>query len=237
MVLNTALWSRMKLHCMLLGVDMNGKTRIGALVAAIVTLTAWLSDASTAATNIKSMLPPSGSTTIEDPQYLSVTSSPMPQPSSSATIEDPPDYPRFTQASASSQLSDQQFGDKHYTYNPEHVLDKNTDTAWNEGVDGPGLQQWIRVSASTPQHVQGLSIKNGYPLNDNIYWANNRAKDITIELSDGSTMTTALDDAYNTLQNIFFESPHDIVWIRITINSIYKGSEYDDTCISYIEAF
>jgi len=150
---------------------------------------------------------------------------------------DPSTYPCFTQAFASSQLQDDQHGENHYTYNPEHVLDKSTKTAWNEGADGPGLQQWIRLGASTPQHVQGLSIKNGYPLNDNIYYANNRLKDITIELSDGYRMTAVLDDSYDKLQDIRFDSAHDIVWLIITIDSVYPGNEYDDTCISYIGAF
>ena len=146
--------------------------------------------------------------------------------------------PRFTSADASSQLPDEYYeGDGYFSYGPELVLDDDTQTAWNEGVDGPGLGQWIRVSASSPQLVYGVSIRNGYPRKDQTYYNNHRIKDCTNELSDGYKLSYTLQDAYNQWQDIAFDQGHDTLWIKITIDSVYNGGKHDDTCLSGVRAY
>lgn len=149
------------------------------------------------------------------------------------------DYPpRFSSADASSKLADQYYaGEGTFSYGPELVLDDNTQTAWNEGVDGPGIGQWIRVSAPTKQRVSGVFIRNGYPRKELTYYNNHRIKNCTIELSDGYKLTTTLQDSYNQWQDIAFDQEHDTLWVKIAIDSVYEGQKYDDTCLSGVRAY
>lgn len=184
------------------------------ICGAIAAIVAFLNDATSLPLNVQQMLEKFGITSV-------VNGYP----------------PCFTEAFASSQLEDQVFeGDGSFTYEPKCILDDSKRTAWNEGVDGPGLGQWIRVSASSLQHVSGMSIRNGYPLRKSVYYNNNRPKDLTIILSDGHEINWTLDDLYDEWQDITFDTPHDIYWIKIVIQSVYEG-KIDDTCISSIKAF
>jgi len=148
--------------------------------------------------------------------------------------------PSFTTASASNVTKPTS---NNRNYGGNLVIDGDPSTAWN--VPG-GVGEWITLSAQTEQQIKGIRILNGYTkystgYNMWIYNANHRPKDITIELSDGSTMTYTLEDifdGYNYMyQTIDFGGIKKTKWVKITINSIYRGTKWDDCCISEIQAY
>ncbi|MBQ9068063.1 MAG: hypothetical protein IJ131_03235, partial [Eggerthellaceae bacterium] len=140
--------------------------------------------------------------------------------------------PVFTDAIASSELPPDQTTSY---YGPRNVLDDNFRTAWNEGADNAGEGQWIELRATEPQHVSVVSIAAGYNKSDEVYYNNSRPCDITLTFSDGSTQNAHLEDRKDTYQDITLDSPKDTTLVRITINSVYFGSQYADCCITEVK--
>ena len=148
--------------------------------------------------------------------------------------------PVFTEVSASGTTAGTS-GTRNYEC--RLVLDGRPDTAWNV-PGGPG--EWLVLSAQTPQQIKGLRVLNGYTkyspdYNMWIYYANSRPKDVTLTFSDGSTLAYTFADTFDNdnyiYQTIDFGEIKTVTWIRITVNSIYPGSKWNDMCISEIQPY
>src|SRR5436853_6382272 len=48
------------------------------------------------------------------------------------------------------------------TYLPANGFDGKVSTAWVEGVPGPGINEWLRVSFRRPIAISGASLLSGY---------------------------------------------------------------------------
>ncbi len=142
--------------------------------------------------------------------------------------------PAFTWTDASSELPPDKVT-KYY--GPLNAMDNEFTTAWNEGATGHGIGEWISFNADTPQWVHGVEIVGGYPKTSDIYYKNNRPREVTIQLSDGYETTVTLDDLYREYQRFDFGDYHQTTFIRVTIRSIYEGSTWDDTSICEMRAY
>jgi len=140
--------------------------------------------------------------------------------------------PHFNSIIASSEFGQQ--GED--TYSPEQAMDGNPKTAWVEGVQGNGTGEWIQVSSNETQKVSALKMMIGFNKTEDLYYRNNRPKEILIVFDDGSAISEKLsDEHYYGYQYIYFKEPVFTKSVRIEILSIYPGSEYHSTCISEIE--
>ena len=142
--------------------------------------------------------------------------------------------PIFTYASASSVRGTDSEGGQ---YSMDAVLSTDRMTKWvpSKSSDG-GLYEWIQINAPSEQHVSGVYILNGYHKDASTWQNNNRVKSCTLSFSDGQSKTVILDDTMDMIE-IDFDTPVDTEYIRLTINSIYKGNKWDDTAITYIGAY
>lgn len=152
-----------------------------------------------------------------------------------STTVPPAAYPPvFSAASASSSLP----GDSVTSYyGPNNLTDGDAQTGWAEGASGDGLGEWFEISAGSLQQVQGISILNGYCKSQDLYYKNNRPKDVTVTLSDGSQYSYTLSDECGSYQQLDFGSPQQTTSIRVTIDSVYKGTKWSDTVVSEVEAY
>ena len=118
------------------------------------------------------------------------------------------------------------------------MLDGLAYTAWNTNLNGVG--QSITLTVNSDQSISGLNIMNGYnkisTSGNDLYYANARAKEILVEYEGGSKVFT-LKDLKGEYQKLNFGSTVNTYWVKITINSVYPGTMYDDCCISEIEVF
>lgn len=142
--------------------------------------------------------------------------------------------PIFTATDASSVLPPDKITSY---YGPNNAVDSNYMTAWNEGAEGSGVGEWICVTADSPQWTHGVRLVTGYPKSEDVYYKNNRVRDATIELSDGYTASITLNDAYREYQEFDFGDYHQTTYIRITIDSVYEGSTWQDASICEIQAY
>lgn len=112
-------------------------------------------------------------------------------------------------------------------------------TAWQEGVPGYGEGQQLRIEFGDSQSVASVRIINGNVKNAESYAENGRLKQVSVTADDGSTFVYDLEDEYNYTEGtlLVFESPVITTGLTFTINSVYQGSKYEDTCITELTAY
>ncbi len=118
----------------------------------------------------------------------------------------------------------------HSVYN---LLDGRNDTNWTEGVNGHGIGEFIDFTFYQDYLLSAVTINAGNHYSKTYYEKNNRPKSITFTFSDGTSVEYTLQDSMSQ-QTITFDEPIRTSSLRITINSVYYGSAWDDTVISEI---
>lgn len=131
-------------------------------------------------------------------------------------------------------------------YPATNLCDMNLATAWVGKVG-----DWIEVTFDTDQ-VIGFCIVNGFHKSSQTYEQNNRIKTIRIDpKTEGlsEAVITMVDRPYkpvyfeNILESCFWHefdlstAQSRLKTIRFTIDDLYPGTKYDDTCISEILFF
>ena len=124
---------------------------------------------------------------------------------------------------------------KHYTFTPSNLLDDNLWSSWqpNRTKNG-GVGAWFKMATATPQTITGFEIFNGFRLIDelgDLYKMNNRIENATVEFSDGSKMPIHFDDVPNATV-ITLPAAKTVAWFKVTVDSVYKGSKWNDLAMS-----
>ncbi|MCL6592295.1 MAG: hypothetical protein K6U80_20410 [Firmicutes bacterium] len=159
--------------------------------------------------------------------------------------------PKFTlTTSASSTLNNS------ISYKSANLCDGKAGTAWVEGAKGNGIGEWVKfhIDASTsfpdavtnnPFSLDEIGVLPGYAKSLKTWSENNRVKKLLVvayspKLAQNEWVVYRLNlKDENKLQ--IFTIPEDKIgysiqimkkdiWIKI--EDIYKGTKYDDTCIS-----
>lgn len=118
-------------------------------------------------------------------------------------------------------------------YHAENLLDGNSRTSWVEGVDGDGIGEQLRIlfersTSDKPAVITAIEVINGFTRN---YKANNRVKEMTLSTDSGSVTVTLKDS--NDPQTVSFSALKGRT-LTLTIDSVYKGTKYQDTALSEI---
>ena len=144
---------------------------------------------------------------------------------------------------ASSYLKEVGKPDNHY--GPNKAYDSDYNTAWVEGADGHGIGEWIKFTFAEHwkarrkdtdiKWISRISVINGFAASKAIYFANNRVKRLGLEFSDGTKLEINLKDGNGDYQSFPLKDKKiKAKWCKMTILDVYKGSKYDDTCISNV---
>jgi hypothetical protein len=127
-------------------------------------------------------------------------------------------------------------------FHPIKVSDGRAGTCWAEGAPGNGVGEWLEISLPEGRGVGGLEIVNGFASDEDTWRANGRPAEVRVELyRDGvnvSGQTITLEDTADR-QEFFFKAGtlDGITAVRLTVDGVYAGEKYDDTCISEIKLF
>lgn len=125
--------------------------------------------------------------------------------------------------------------DHKIDHTPNLVIDNKVNTAWVEGAKGNGVGEWIQLSSDKVATLSGIEIVAGYAKSSNLFKQNNRIKKIEISFSNGTSVVKTLKDNIMGFQKINFSTPVTSKIVKIKILDVYKGSKYNDTCISEIK--
>ncbi len=155
---------------------------------------------------------------------------------------------RDADVTASSYLKD-----KRHEYKPENVKYTmytgdcsmwgftETVVPWVEGKDGYGIGEWIEYDISSflkrredlSNINANLYILNGYvnPKLPYLYKENSRIKKATLIIDDVTKMEIEFDDI---VEFKCIELGRPFTKVKLIIDEVYKGTKYDDTCITAI---
>ena len=117
------------------------------------------------------------------------------------------------------------------TYYPANAIDGKRSTAWIEGVDGPGLGEWIRFDFDREINLHRILIQPGYFKSPSIWAQNNRIATLTAQFSDGTSRDLNFDNRMDS-QKVDIGSVRT-KWVKFVIKSIYHGTD-PDTAISEV---
>ena len=117
------------------------------------------------------------------------------------------------------------------TYYASNAIDGKRSTAWIEGVDGPGLGEWIRFDFDREINLHRILIQPGYFKSPQIWAENNRIESLTVYFSNGTSREV-------TFANRMESERVDVGsiktrWVRFVIKSVYYGTD-PDTAISEV---
>jgi len=135
-------------------------------------------------------------------------------------------------ATASSTLK----AESGLSYGPENLRDNDWSNAWVEGVAGDGIGESVTLTIKNPQNATRLYIYNGYRKDRQTFLANNRVKSIAVSLNGAVPFTAELKDEWRDASAIYI--PRDtgpLKMVKLTIQSVYPGTSYHDTCLSSVE--
>ena len=119
-------------------------------------------------------------------------------------------------------------------YHVNEIIDKDPKTAWVEGKPDDGIGEWVEFTFKPRIMLESISIINGYTRSETLYQANNRVKKMRISFDDGTYFDRELKDGEHKPQIITLPEAKQTGKFRLIILEIYKGSKYNDTCISEV---
>ena len=132
---------------------------------------------------------------------------------------------------ASSMLKPQ--GSGKYNYRMANLA-SNDGMAWVENRKDHGIGEWLVFDFSKPKSIREILFRNGYTRTGKTFSTNSRVWEITIELSNGNSYRVAMSD--NPDPQVFtLPESQSVNWVKLTIDSVFKGSKYADTALSYVE--
>lgn len=119
------------------------------------------------------------------------------------------------------------------THIATNLIDGKRETNWTEGVDGNGIGEYVQFEFQEKQTITGFRICSGNHSSGSYYTKNARPKEIKLTFEDGSSEQFTLLDVKEELT---FQLSEAITTknVRLTIQSVYEGSSWEDTVISEI---
>ena len=116
-------------------------------------------------------------------------------------------------------------------YAPERAVDGKLSTCWCKGTRGDGKGEWLQIDFAKPTRIKGLRVYPGCGSSQTIYGNNNRISKLTVETGSRSSFT--LPDE-RRLHDLEVRTPSPVTSVRFTIEAVYPGKKFDDTCIGEV---
>lgn len=124
-------------------------------------------------------------------------------------------------------------------YTESNIIDDDINTAWVEGRLDGGVGEWVRIEFQSflleRNRFNTIEIINGYAKNEMVFRENNRVRRARLEFSDGQSHVITLKDTM-TPQRFRFQK-NVFSFVKFTILDVYRGTTYNDTCISELRCF
>lgn len=120
------------------------------------------------------------------------------------------------------------------SYGATNLGDGKASSAWFEGVDGSGLNEWVQADLGADKSVTGFTVWAGWWYTSSQWTHYNRPKALLVEFSDGTTQEFTLQDSY-TPQSFDLSSAKKTSSVKFKIKSDFTSDAYQDTAISEIQ--
>ena len=113
---------------------------------------------------------------------------------------------------------------------PIYLFDNDPSTSWQEGVSGPGIGEYVQYIFDKEYTVTALTFRLGNWKDERYFYGNNRPKTLKIE-TDRNVWVVTFPDSWTEF-GVKFSSPVKCKEMKIRVEEVYSGSQWDDTPIS-----
>jgi putative hemolysin len=154
----------------------------------------------------------------------------------SGPAAEPRNLTPFVTASGSSFLPTDQGGQ----YQPWMAVDGLLETAWVEGVAGPGTGEWLMLTFPGTIELHSVRLDVGYDRDTDVFNKNNRIKRATLIFSSGEQVQLDFSDVRGLQEIPLVRAPGpniETTYVQVVIDEVYPGTRYDDTCLAEIEVW
>lgn len=114
------------------------------------------------------------------------------------------------------------------------AFDGMVDTLWCEKKDGDGTGEWIELTLPAEAQVRGVRVVVGSAATEASYIHNNRASQVQVS-AGGAVVSAPLVDKFAQPQEILFPAPVPASSVKLTVEKVVRGLEYNDTCFAEIQ--
>lgn len=145
------------------------------------------------------------------------------------------DQPGSSLYASSATASSEYPADGDGAYHPIFASDGVRDTMWCEGVaDGDGVGEWVEFDLGGSTSVKGMKICAGMCSGFDMFKKGNAPTTLTALFADGASQQFTLKEL-PLPQAVTFDSAHATGTVKLRIDAVRAGSEFNDTCISDVE--
>ncbi|MGX8680863.1 MAG: NADase-type glycan-binding domain-containing protein, partial [bacterium] len=118
-------------------------------------------------------------------------------------------------------------------YRATNLMDPSFLNAWN--TKGNGVGESVTFYLAEKSMVYNFRVVNGYSKSSEVYYNNNRVYSCTLYFDDGGSETFYLNDYFASYQYFTLNQRHITSTVTLRINSVYHGTTYEDTCLTYLD--
>lgn len=115
---------------------------------------------------------------------------------------------------------------------PIYLFDNDDQTNWQEGVEDSGEGEFLTFAFDQEYQISAMTFRLGNWKSDTYYHGNNRPKTLKLELGEYSWNVTFPDEWQEF--GVRFTSPVSSSDLKITLEEIYEGTDWDDTAITEV---
>lgn len=174
---------------------------------------------------------PTAVSTTATPTYI-----PTPEPTKASLMVTAPNLNEgFYKVSVIAANATSTISQKGTDNSPMLLFDGRDDTTWQEGVNGYGINESVSFSFDTTHQIKYIGFKLGNWKNDKYYFGNAMPKTMTLTFGNYSGQVT-----FNGVRDIEWVEVNNTVTadsMRITIDDVYPGTSWEDTCITEIMVY
>lgn len=139
--------------------------------------------------------------------------------------------PLVASASATSVLVEK--GVPRDFYAADRAVDGVRETAWVEGVKGPGLGEALTLTLASPRALSALTVLGGCGASSAQWKKNHRVKALKVSVNGGEATRVELLDV-ETAQRVPLMGASAVTSVRLELAEVYPGSAYDDACLAEV---
>lgn len=123
---------------------------------------------------------------------------------------------------------------KGNNYSPANLIDQDSATTWQEGEEDAGIGQQLTFTFGEPAIISAIRLENGKRTSKKEFYENNRIA--SFRIFDDNSILVEMSDA-EEVQYIIFENPIMQSQVVLTLESVFGGTKWNDTCVTEIAFF
>ena len=113
-----------------------------------------------------------------------------------------------------------------------NTIDEDLNTAWNDGVEGPGIGETLTYTFAEPIRLVRIEVVNGNERPPEIAFDANARIQVATLASDAGDVSVTFDDSFDVQGTTLDFGTTDTFTLRV--DSVYPGTEFDQVALTDI---